>query len=49
VKKLDVLTAITFGHRIAEDEADTLNSYFVETEQWPDCSFLQQFAMVYYA
>lgn len=34
VSKRDVLTAITFGHRIAEDEADTLISYFVETEQW---------------
>lgn len=32
--KLDVLTEITFGQRIAEDEVDTLNSYFVETEQW---------------
>jgi hypothetical protein len=32
--KLDVLTATTFGQRIAEDESETLNSYFVETEQW---------------
>ena len=32
--KLEVLTATTFGERIAENEADTLNSYFVETEQW---------------
>ena len=34
LSKRDVLTAITFGHRIAEDEADTLIAYFVETEQW---------------
>jgi hypothetical protein len=32
--KKDVLKAITFGHRIAEDEADTLIEYFVETDQW---------------
>src|SRR5882724_11331389 len=32
--KLEVLTTTTFGQRIAEDEIDTLNSYFVETEQW---------------
>jgi len=34
MNKREVLAAITFGHRIAEDEADTLISYFVETEQW---------------
>src|ERR1039457_1148193 len=34
MNKYDVLTAITFGHRIAEDETDTLISYFVETDQW---------------
>jgi hypothetical protein len=33
VTKLDVLRAITFGSRIAEDEPD-LNEYFVETELW---------------
>jgi hypothetical protein len=32
--KLEVLTETTFGQRIAEDEIDTLTSYFVETEQW---------------
>lgn len=30
----DVLVATTFGHRIAEDEVESLTSYFVETEQW---------------
>ena len=34
MNKRDVLAAITFGHRIAEDEVDTLISYFVETDQW---------------
>jgi hypothetical protein len=34
MNKLEVLAATTFGQRIAENEADTLNSYFVETEQW---------------
>ncbi|MGB8799434.1 MAG: hypothetical protein WCC97_02000 [Candidatus Acidiferrales bacterium] len=34
MNKRDVLGAITFGHRIAEDEVDTLISYFVETDQW---------------
>jgi len=34
MNKRDVLAAITFGQRIAEDEADTLISYFVETDQW---------------
>ena len=29
-----ILQAITFGHRIAEDEIDELASYFVETDQW---------------
>lgn len=32
--KHDVLSEITFGHRIAEDESDSLASYFVETDQW---------------
>src|SRR5712691_1223423 len=32
--KRDVLVATTFGERIAEDEADALISYFVETDQW---------------
>lgn len=34
ISKREVLGQTTFGARIAEDEADTLNSYFVETEQW---------------
>lgn len=34
MNKRDVLAATTFGKRIAEDEADALISYFVETEQW---------------
>lgn len=34
MSKRDVLASVTFGQRIAEDEADALASYFVETEQW---------------
>jgi hypothetical protein len=34
MRKKDVLTATTFGRRIAEEEADDLVAYFVETEQW---------------
>jgi hypothetical protein len=34
MNKQDVLARTSFGQRIAEDEVDTLNSYFVETEQW---------------
>lgn len=34
MSKQNILAAITFGQRIAEDEADALNSYFVETDQW---------------
>ena len=32
--KRDVLAATRFGQRIAEEEADQLISYFVETDQW---------------
>lgn len=32
--KHDILSEVTFGHRIAEDETDSLSSYFVETDQW---------------
>jgi hypothetical protein len=32
--KLEVLRATSFGKRIAEEEEDELESYFVETEQW---------------
>jgi hypothetical protein len=34
VSKRDILSAITFGYRIAEHETETLSSYFVETDQW---------------
>jgi len=34
MNKRDVLNDITFGARIAEDEGDALESYFVETNQW---------------
>jgi len=34
MNKRDILASSTFGQRIAEDEADQLISYFVETEQW---------------
>ena len=30
----DLLSKAKFGSRIAEDEVDDLESYFVETEQW---------------
>ena len=32
--KREVLATLTFGQRIAEDEADALAAYFVETDQW---------------
>ena len=32
--KRDVLANLSFGQRIAEDEADALVAYFVETDQW---------------
>ena len=32
--KREVLLDLSFGQRIAEDEADTLVAYFVETDQW---------------
>jgi hypothetical protein len=34
MNKIDILRASTFGSRIAEDESDALESYFVETEHW---------------
>jgi hypothetical protein len=34
MSKQEVLAKVTFGERIAEDEADALVSYFVETDQW---------------
>lgn len=44
--KNEVLAVTTFGHRVAEDEADTLSSYFVETDQWRKV-FLGQVDIVY--
>ncbi len=32
--KIDILRESTFGSRIAEDELDEIQSYFVETEHW---------------
>lgn len=32
--KIDVLRAIEIGERVAEEEADHLERYFVETDQW---------------
>jgi hypothetical protein len=32
--KHEVLAATDFGHRVAEDEVDALESYFVETDNW---------------
>jgi hypothetical protein len=34
VSTLDVLRAVSFGQRVAEDEGDNLAAYFVETDQW---------------
>src|SRR5438874_11931986 len=34
MNKREVLAVTTFGQRIAEDEADDLERYFVETDQW---------------
>ncbi|MCP4316546.1 MAG: hypothetical protein GY789_11170 [Hyphomicrobiales bacterium] len=31
---LELLVALRFGARVAEDEADDLENYFVETDQW---------------
>ena len=32
--KQSILAQISFGHRVAEDEADALERYFVETDHW---------------
>lgn len=32
--KQAILRAITFGHRVAEEETDVLSTYFVETDHW---------------
>ena len=34
MRKIDVLRRLRFGERIAEEEADRLETYFVETNQW---------------
>ncbi|MEM8842569.1 MAG: hypothetical protein AAGD47_12415, partial [Pseudomonadota bacterium] len=33
-KQYDILTQCEFGERVAEEEADALSEYFVETENW---------------
>jgi hypothetical protein len=37
-RKLEILKNINLGHRVAEDEADDLLTYFVETSQWEQVS-----------
>ena len=34
MSKQETLTTINFGQRVAEDEGDTLATYFVETDNW---------------
>jgi len=34
MEKIDALRIISFGERIAEEERDTLTTYFVKTNQW---------------
>jgi hypothetical protein len=34
MNKYEILRSISFGQRIAEEEADLLATYFVETDQW---------------
>jgi hypothetical protein len=34
MNKIDLLSALRFGARVAEDEVDDLDHYFVETDQW---------------
>lgn len=34
MKKIDVLKDLTMGQRVAEDEGDELEAYFVQTDQW---------------
>jgi hypothetical protein len=34
LKRLELLRNLTFGARVAEDEGDLLETYFVETAQW---------------
>lgn len=32
--KLEILKGVEIGERVAEEEADSLEQYFVETDQW---------------
>jgi hypothetical protein len=32
--KHEILSTVTFGHRVAEEETDVLEAYFVETDDW---------------
>ena len=32
--KLGILKSVNFGQRVAEEEGESLASYFVETEHW---------------
>ena len=34
VTRVQILRELSFGNRIAEEEAKNLTKYFVETEQW---------------
>jgi len=34
MNKYEILRAITFGQRVAEEETEVLSTYFVETDQW---------------
>lgn len=34
MNKHELLRAINFGHRVAEEETDVLSTYFVETDHW---------------
>jgi hypothetical protein len=37
--RLQLLKSISFGARVAEEETNELESYFVETDQWCNCYF----------
>lgn len=34
MSKRDLLSSVTFGHRVAEEETEVLTTYFVETDIW---------------
>jgi hypothetical protein len=46
MRKKDVLSALTFGSRIAEEEGEALTRYFVETDYW-DRLFAGEIDIVY--